>query len=197
MAYGNSTFRTQTYIALGSLIALFWGAQAIAQSPAGSVPLGSIVANAYAQIPDKSAISIDLKEDTELSARLLPVFQEELLEQGYKSSSDAPLVLQISLEVESSAPPEGRVAVSGQGDSRRLSDAKVTVKVDRNSKNRAKKTWYRLEANLIDQNTKPVWKGAASLTDNSGRDRTEVAEMIVRSLMAEFGTTVRNKAIVE
>ncbi len=200
MSYVNAAFKPQTYIALGVLIALFWSAQAGAQPTDKPVSLGSMVANAYSQIPDSSAISIEIKENTELNARLLPVIQEELLEHGYTTSPDAQLVLQISLEVESSAPPEGRVAVSAQGDSRGLSDAKVTIKVDRNSKdskNQAKTTRYRLEANLLDQKTKPVWIGTASITVGSGRDRREVSEMIVRSLMAEFGTTVRGKTIFE
>lgn len=185
------------HAAVAMLFVSVWAVPSLAQSPASPASLGSIVANAYAEIPDKSAISIEIKEDTELNTRLLPVIRQELLELGHKVSPDAPLVLQISLEIESSAPPEARVGVSGQGDSRGLSDAKVTVKIDRNAKNQTKKTRYRLEASLTDRKTKPVWKGTASITVDTGRDRTEVTEMIVKSLMAEFGTTVRGKAIVE
>jgi hypothetical protein len=176
---------------------LFWNVPAVAQPSDKATSLGSVVANTYSRIPDGSAILIEFREDTELNARVRPVLQEELLDRGHKVSSDAPLVLQISLEVETSAPPESRIGLSGQGDNRGLSDAKVTIKVDRNAKNQTKKTRYRLEASLIDQKNKPVWKGTAGITVGAGRDRAEVAEMIVRALMAEFGSSVRAKPIIE
>ena len=193
----TASFRSQVYSILGMVFMLLWSVPVVAQSSDKTASLGSVVANASSQIPDGSAILIEFREDTELNARVRSVLQEELLDHGHKVSSDAPLVLQISLDVETSAPRESRVGLSGQGDNRGLSDAKVTVKVDRNAKNQTKKTRYRLEANLIDQKTKPVWKGTAGITVSAGRDRTEVAEMIVRALMAEFGSTARGKAIIE
>ncbi len=197
MEQPNRTNTIGIFSVLVILTTLFWATQAAAQAPATSASRGSIVTNAYAQIPEKSAISIDFKEDSELNARLLPVIQEELREQGHTVSSDAPLVLQISLVIQSGPQPDERITVSGQGDSRGVSNARVSVKVDRNPKNQTNKTRYRLEADLIEQQTKPIWKGAANIAVGAGRDRKEAAELLVRSLLAELGTTVRNKAIVE
>lgn len=178
-------------------IALLWGTQTVAQTSAVSASRGSIVTSAYAQLPEKSAISVVFKEDSDLNARLLPVVEQELREHGHTIAGDAALVLQISLVIQPGPQPEDRVTVSGQGDNRGVSDARVSVKVDRNPKNQTNMNRYRLEADLIEQRTKPIWKGASSIAASGGRDRREVAELLVRSLLAELGTTVRNKPVIE
>jgi hypothetical protein len=184
MANKNIVRNAQICLALVMLLATSWSTSAIAQSSTITGSRGSILATAYSEFADDSNISIQAKEDTELNLRLQAVFREELLQSGYRVPSDAQLVLTFSMVIESDALSAGRVAVSGQGGNREPLDAEVTIKVEKSKSGLRKKTRYRLEANLIDNNTKPIWKGVATITLDAGSDRTQISESMVRSLMA-------------
>lgn len=188
-------FRFATYFATAFIGMTLSGTPVVAQTPARP-PLGSITATAYSETSPGAQISIQFAQDLELNERLLSALQEVLQEQGYRVSPGAPLVLNVSLDIETDAQAQRRIELSGEGDKRGLSDAKVTVQLGKN-KDQPKRTHYRLGIDLIDDKTRAVWKGVATASADTSRERGEVAETMIRSLIADLGTTVRRKTLIE
>jgi len=157
---------------------------------------GTLVAKSYGAIPEEGTIAIDVREDTELNARLRDLFEQELVSLGFTIDLDAALLLSFETLIEERMAPGKPATVYGQSGSREGTDVGFSLQLPFSKpKLQAGNRRYNLNVTVARRNKPPLWVASASAITTVG-DRFQVQSAMTTAAVSVLGQTVESHTII-
>ncbi len=168
----------------------------LALTSASAQDNATIEARAFGPLSDGGAISLSAATDSDLHQRLLPVFENELIDAGFVVA-DGGLAWVFNTELDAPPPASRRLEVYGNYGSsdrdRGEVGARYRVPLDGRPAT-ARPPRLRLQVQVRDLNKSLVWQASAT-ADRTELDRFELARLMVHELVLIVGRSVETTAI--
>ncbi|MEM7172014.1 MAG: hypothetical protein AAF530_17730 [Pseudomonadota bacterium] len=183
---------TRTYWSIAGLflayLLIFWPVVALQANVIGEEP--RVIATAYSEIPPGSSITIELRDNTEMSDWIKELMTQDLRAQGYEVNDNGDLSLRFETQLVTVNQSGIPVDISGSSDRGYGNNFTVGFKLPIGEPpGRANQSHITLSATLSPRGQAPLWSGK-SIANTRHRQLVDIDPELVKSLVANIGKTV-------